>query len=192
MCSDLTSDAEKPLFWCPLGHANTVRSGDTRGRDPWTHGALQHRSACLLTAHRPVNGVREVREAAEQRADGAGHAHVAHAHRSAPHLVLRASLRALLRRCRGGHGGKNSSGYRGSSELKSGSMHAHEYRGCTEATHKQAHVPPSEEFEPPFRFFVSMQSYRTCQVPYAGLSRSIGNTSGLPRSAADHRRPTKT
>ena len=27
ICSDLTSDAEKPLFWCPLGHANTARSG---------------------------------------------------------------------------------------------------------------------------------------------------------------------
>ena len=24
--SDLTSDAEKSLFWCPLGHANTARS----------------------------------------------------------------------------------------------------------------------------------------------------------------------
>ena len=108
--------------------------GGTSGRDSWTHGALQHRSACLLTAHRPVNGVREVREAAEQRADGAGHAHAAHAHRSAPHLVLRASLRALLRRCRGGHGGKNSSGYRGSSELKSGSMHAHEHGGSRSNT----------------------------------------------------------
>ena len=61
--------------------------GGTSGRDSWTHGALQHRSACLLTAHRPVNGVREVREAAEQRTDGAGHAHAVHAHRSAPHLV---------------------------------------------------------------------------------------------------------
>ena len=29
MCSDLTSDAEKPLFWCPLGHANTARSAGT-------------------------------------------------------------------------------------------------------------------------------------------------------------------
>ena len=31
--------------------------------------------------------MREVREAAEQRTDGAGHAHAVHAHRSAPHLV---------------------------------------------------------------------------------------------------------
>ena len=59
----------------------------TREGGPWTHGALQHRSACLLTAHRPVNAAREVREAAERHAAGAGRVRAAHVHHVAPHLV---------------------------------------------------------------------------------------------------------
>ena len=64
------------------GHAREVL-----GLSPWAHGALQHRSACLLTAHRPVNAAREVREATERHAAGAGRVRAVHVHHVAPHLV---------------------------------------------------------------------------------------------------------
>ena len=128
--------------------------GGTSGRDSWTHGALQHRSACLLTAHRPVNGVREVREAAEQRADGAGHAHAAHAHRSAPHLVLRASLRALLRRCRGGHGGKDISMTRTSIDKPSRQKHAQDHGACFGRSRSRPFSRGFAGSEPPIRLFL--------------------------------------